>query len=143
MHDPGSKSYCVRMVVQGVPVYGVVDSSTDISIMGGKKVAAAAKLRKKDFSPQDQVPHNYDRSAFHLDRRVNLDVEFLDKTMNTPIDQMLLSSFCCRREFVGNWVSFLTTQQCSPSLQGRGQGVSRLCQAMRRTSVRYFLSECS
>ena len=63
MHDRGSKPQCVRVVVQGVPLYGIVDSAADITIMGGdafKQVAAAAKLRK-DFKTPDQVPHNYDR----------------------------------------------------------------------------------
>jgi hypothetical protein len=88
-------------VVQGVPMYGIVDSAADITIMGGnafKQVAAAAKLRKKDFTPPDQVPHNYDHRPFHLDGWVNLDIEFLDKAMNTPIyvkmdvhEQLLLS----------------------------------------------------
>ena len=61
VHDRGSKSQCVR-VVQGVPMCGIVDSAADITIMGGnafKQVAAAAKLKKKDFKPPDQVPHNY------------------------------------------------------------------------------------
>ena len=64
MHDRGSKPQCVRVVVQGVPMYGIVDSAADITIMGGnafKQVAAAAKLKKKDFKPPDQVPRNYDR----------------------------------------------------------------------------------
>ena len=64
VHDRGSKPQCVRVVVQGVPMYGIVDSAADITIMGGdafKQVAAAAKMRKKDFKPPDQVPHNYDR----------------------------------------------------------------------------------
>ena len=107
VHDRGSKPQCVRVVVQGVPMYGIVDSAADITIMGGnafKQVAAAAKLRKKDFKTPDQVPHNYDRRPFHLDGRVNLDIEFLDKAMNTPIyvkmdahEQLLLSEGVCRQ----------------------------------------------
>ena len=52
VHDRGSKSQCIRVVVQGVPMYGIVDIAADITIMGGnafKQVAAAAKLRKKNF----------------------------------------------------------------------------------------------
>ena len=88
-------------------MYGIVDSAADITIMGGdafKQVAAAAKLRKKDFKTPDQVPHNYDRRPFHLDGRVNLDIEFLDKAMNTPVyvkmdahEQLLLSEGVCRQ----------------------------------------------
>ena len=89
VHDHGSKPQCVRVVVQGVPMYGMVDSAVDITIMGGdafKQVAAAAKLKRKCFKPPDQMPHNYDRRPFYLDGGgVNLDVEFQDKAMNTPI----------------------------------------------------------
>ena len=51
--DKGSKAHCVKVSVQGVPMYGVVDSGADITIIGGemfKQVAAAAKLRKKILS---------------------------------------------------------------------------------------------
>ena len=106
VHDCGSKSQCVRVVLQGVPMYGIVDSDTDITIMGGnafKQVAAAAKLKKKHFNPPDQVSHNYDHRPFHLDGRVNLYVEF-HKAMNTPIyvkmdahEQLLLSEGVCRQ----------------------------------------------
>ena len=44
------------------------------------------------------MPHNYHRRPFHLDGRVNLDIEFPDEAMNTPIyvkmdahEQLLLS----------------------------------------------------
>ena len=107
VHDRGSKSQCVRVVIQGVPTYGIVDSAADITIMGGnafKQVAAAAKFKKKDFKPPDRVPHNYDRRPIHLDGWVNLDVEFLDKAMNTPIyikmdahEQLLLSEGVCQQ----------------------------------------------
>ena len=69
VHDHGSKPQCVRVVVQGVPTYGKVDSAADITIMGRdvfKQVVAAAKLKRKDFKPLDQVPHNYDCRPFHL-----------------------------------------------------------------------------
>ena len=48
------------MQVQGVPT----DTGADITIMGGKlfkKVAAAARLKKRDFKKPDGVPRTYDR----------------------------------------------------------------------------------
>ena len=77
VHDHRSIPRCVRVVVQGVPMYGIVDSAADITVMGGdafKQVAAAAKSKRNVFEPPDQVPRNYDRRPFHLDGRVNLDV---------------------------------------------------------------------
>ena len=68
VRDKGSNAHCVKVSVQGVPIYGVVDSGTDITIIGGemfKQAAAAAKLR---------TPHNYDQQPFHVDGRMDLDI---------------------------------------------------------------------
>lgn len=45
--DQGSKPHRAKVVVQGVPMFGVVDTGADITILGGemfKRVAAFAKL---------------------------------------------------------------------------------------------------
>ncbi len=58
VQDMGSQPHCAKVVVQGVPVEGVVDSGADITIMGGDLfncVATVAKLRKKDFKPPDSI----------------------------------------------------------------------------------------
>ena len=34
--DGGSVSQCVRLQIQGVPVFGIIDSGADITIMGGE-----------------------------------------------------------------------------------------------------------
>ena len=105
--DGGSHAHCVKVSVQGVPVYGLVDSGADISIVGGalfKRIAAAARLKKRDFKPADKVPRTYNQQPFHLDGRMDLDVTFGEKTMCTPIyikmdafDQLLLSEGVCRQ----------------------------------------------
>ena len=59
VEDKGSTHQQARVIVGGVPMYGVVDTGSDVTIMSGslfKQVAAAARLRKKDFRPC-----NYDR----------------------------------------------------------------------------------
>ena len=58
----GSGSRCVKVDVQGVPVYGLIDTGSDITIIGGtmlKKVAAAARLHKKNFKSVDKVTYTY------------------------------------------------------------------------------------
>ena len=95
--DKGSVPQCVMVFLQGVPVYGLIDSGADISIIGGslfKRVATVAKLRKRDFQKADRTPQTY----------VDLDVSFADKKMRTPIyvkmdahDQLLLSEGICRQ----------------------------------------------
>ncbi len=65
-------------------------------------MAAAAKLRKKDFKKLDKTPHNYERQPFTLDGRLDLDISFNDKTIHTPVyvkmdtqEQLLWSKCVC------------------------------------------------
>ena len=57
--DQESQSMCVPLQVEGVLAYGLIDTGADITIMGAqlfKKVAAVAKLRKKNFKPAGKTP---------------------------------------------------------------------------------------
>ena len=63
LRDSGSFPHCAKISLQGVPVYGILDSGTDISIIGGtlfKRVAAAARLKKHDLKKADKIPRTYD-----------------------------------------------------------------------------------
>ena len=92
---------------KGVPAYGIVDTGADITIIGGelfKKVAAVARLKKKDFKEADKTPRNYDWQPFSLDGRMDLDVIFNDTAIKTPVyikmdahHQLLLSEGICRQ----------------------------------------------
>ena len=105
--DEGSKSQKAKVIVGGVPLSGIIDSGADITIMGGlafKQVAAVAKLKKRDFKPPDKVPRNYDRQPFHIDGKIDVNIEFDGKTMLTPIyikmdapELLLLSEGVCRQ----------------------------------------------
>ena len=107
VEDCGSNNKCVRVEVQNVPVYGFVDTGADITILGGKvfqKVAALAKLKKKDFKPCDKTACNYDGKLLHLDGKMHLNITFGGHTMSTPIyikmdaeEQLLLSEGVCRQ----------------------------------------------
>ena len=57
--DKDSRPQYVNIQVQGFLTSGVIDMDADIIVMGGelfKKVAATARLRKKDFKKSDRVP---------------------------------------------------------------------------------------
>ena len=105
VNDRGSKARYVDILIQGVPVTGVIDTGADITIMNGtllKKVAATAKLKKKQLKKADKCPRTYDRRQFSLDGRLDLDITFGEKTMSTPIylkmdahDELLLSEGVC------------------------------------------------
>ena len=107
VEDQGSQSRCARIRIAGVPVYGIVDSGADITIIGGdlfRRVAANARLRKRDFKKADKTPRTYSQQPFSLDGKMDLDLTFDDKTMKTTVyikmdarDQLLLSEGVCRQ----------------------------------------------
>ena len=105
--DQGSHSQSVVVEIEGVPVRGVVDTGSDITIIGGhlfKHVATTARLRKRQFKPPDRLPRAYNHQPFRLDGRMDLRVSFGEKDMVTPIyvkmdapDPLLLSEGVCRQ----------------------------------------------
>ena len=105
--DKGSESQCVRVLIQGVPSVGLVNTAADITIIGGdlfKKVASVARLKKRDFKLADKTPRTYDQRPFKVDGKMDLDISFGDMTMQTPVyikmdaaDQLLLSEGVCRQ----------------------------------------------
>ena len=88
-----------------MPTSGIIDTGADITIMGGelfKKVAAAARLKKRDFKKPDCVPRTYDRKEFLLHGRSDLEIIVDGKVLCSPIyikmdanEQLLLSEGVC------------------------------------------------
>jgi len=69
-----------------------------------RKVAAVARLRKKDFKKPDKQPRTYDQRTFELDGMMYMEIQFKDKVIKTPVyikmdahDQLLLSEGLCRQ----------------------------------------------
>ena len=55
-----SKFQFMKVDVQGVPMRGVVNTAAGITIINGpmfKRVAAVARLYKRDFKAPDKTPH--------------------------------------------------------------------------------------
>ena len=104
--DQGSNPQCARLVVGGVPMEGVVDSGSDITILGGemfKQVSTVARLHKKDFKSPDKQPRTYNQQTYHIDGKVEVDISFDDRTKKTAVyvkmdapKQLLLSEDVCR-----------------------------------------------
>lgn len=64
--DGGSISQCAILQVQGVPVFGIIGSGSDITIMGRemlKKLAAAARLKR--FQETRQGPSAIRSAIIH------------------------------------------------------------------------------
>ena len=107
VQDQGSHSHIAKVLVQGYPADGIVDSCADITIINGhllKQVAAAAKLRKRDLKKADKTPLTYNRQTFSLDGRFDLNIAYGEKVLRTPVyvkldphDPLLLSEGVCRQ----------------------------------------------
>ena len=130
--DGGSKCQYAKVVIGGVPLYGIVDSGADITIMGSnafKQVATVAKLRKRDFKPPDKAPKNYDLKPFHVDGMIEIDVEFQDKAMITPIyvkmdapEELLLSEGVCRQlSIISYHPEVQTSATAKPTTSSKGE----------------------
>ena len=93
--------------IEGVPARGIVDTGSDITIIGGqlfKHVATMACLHKRQFKPPDKSPHTYNHQPFHQDGQMDLRISFGNRDMVTPIymkmnapDPLLLSDGVCRQ----------------------------------------------
>ena len=93
--------------MQGVPCEGVIDTGSDIMIMGGKlfkRIAAIARLRKRDFHPADKTSVAYGRQPFSLHGKMSLSISFGGREMVTPIyikmdseEPLLLAEGVCRQ----------------------------------------------
>ena len=107
VNDRGSKPQFAVVLIQGVPATGVIDTGADITIIGGElfqKVAAAARVKKRDFKRADKISRTYDQQTFILHGKMDLDISFGDKTMSTAVyvkmdanDQLLLSEGVCNQ----------------------------------------------
>ena len=95
-----------------------------------KKIAAVARLHKKDFMPADKTPYNYDKKPFHLDGKLVLDVSFQDHTMKTDVyvkmdalEPLLLSEGVCRQLEIVTYHPDVETSQPQAEAAGATIGV--------------------
>jgi hypothetical protein len=105
--DRGSKPQYADVQIENIPARGVIDSGSDITIMGGelfRHVATVARLRKSQLRKPNRVPKAYDGRTFTLDGMMDLDITFNGVTMKTPIyikatasEQLLLGEGVCRQ----------------------------------------------
>ena len=127
LRDEGSVPKCVSVLIQGVAATGLIDSGADITIMGGelfKRVAVAAKLKKRDLHKSDKTPKTYDQRTFTLDGRMMLTIEFDEKCLTTSVylkmdspDDLLLSEGVCRQLGIIQYHSEVRPVRESPKLE--------------------------
>ena len=71
-----NKPQCARIMIQVVPVIGIIDTIADITIIEGTLVVNVPRLKKKNFKPPDITPQTYHQRSFKLDGQMKLEVEF-------------------------------------------------------------------
>ena len=123
--DRGSKQQYANVQLEGVPARGIIDSGSEITIVGGelfRKVAAVARLRKSQFQGPDKVPRTYDGRTFVLHGKIELDISFEGKTMKTAVyvkadapDQLLLGEGVCRQLQIISYHPAILNQRRSDS----------------------------
>ena len=67
-----------------------------------------AKLKRKNFQKSDKTPRSYDMRVFTLDGRMDLDITFEDRTINTPVyikmdsptNLLLSEGVCCQLQIL-------------------------------------------
>lgn len=106
--NTGSKSQSVLVEIEGVPARGIVDTGSDITIIGGelfKHVATMARLQKQQLKPPDKSPLTYNQQPFSLDGRMDLCVSFGEKDILTPYISRWMHSIscCCQRGCADFW----------------------------------------
>ena len=86
--NKGSRQQYANVVIEGVPVTGVIDSGAEITIINGKlfaRIAVVAQPKKSQLKPQDKIPKTYDRRMFTLDGRIDGTVERFNQTLKTML----------------------------------------------------------
>ena len=107
-----SKSHCVDVKIEGVSTTGVIDTSSDITIIRGDllyHIVEKANLKIEDLKAPQLKACIYDQKPIILDGQMNMKVSLGDKTITTTVfvklvapHQLLLSESVCRQlEIVG------------------------------------------
>ena len=98
---------CVKVLIEGVPVTGLIDTGSDITIIRGDlfyKIAAVANLDMCSMKDVGQEVCTYDQKPIALDGCIDMKITFGEKNIVTTVyvklvapDQLLLSESACHR----------------------------------------------
>ena len=98
---------CVKVLIKGVPVIGLIDTGSDITIIRGDlfyKIAAVANLDMCSIKEVSQKVCTYDQKPIALDGCIDMKITFGEKNIVTTVyvklvapDQLLLSESACHQ----------------------------------------------
>ena len=101
------QSSCVEVKVEGVPVTGLIDTGSDITIIRGDlfyHIVETARLEESRLQPADLKACTYDQKPITLDGQMDLHISFSERVICTTVyvklvapDKLLLSeAVCCQ-----------------------------------------------
>ena len=125
MSTKKSGSCCVEVMIEGVPVTGLIDTGSDITIIRGDlfyQIIPESGLKVESLKPAEQKACTYDQKPITLDGRMDMKVSFGDKTIIATVyvklvapDQLLLSESVCRHLGIVNYhPNVQSVEVCQP-----------------------------
>ena len=104
MSTKKSGSCCVEVMIEGVPVTGLIDTGSDITIIRGDlfyQIISESGLKVESLKPAEQKACTYDQKPITLDGQMDMKVSFGNKTIIATVyvklvapDQLLSETVC-------------------------------------------------
>ena len=106
MSTKKSGSCCVEVMIEGVPVTGIIDTGSDVTIIREDlfyQIISESGLKVESLKPAEQKAYTYDQKPITIDGQMDIKVSFGDMTIIATVyvklvipDQLLLSEtlFC-------------------------------------------------
>ena len=124
------QSSCVEVKVEGIPVTGLIDTGSDITIIRGDliyHIFGITGLDESRLKPADLKACTYDQKPITLDGQIDLHISFGEKVICTTAyvklvapDQLLLSeTVCCQLGIVSYHPSVQSMQGCYTTVTSR------------------------
>ena len=124
------QSSCVEVKVEGIPVTGLIDTGSDITIIRGDliyHIFGITGLDESRLKPADLKACTYDQKPITLDGQIDLHISFGEEVICTTAyvklvapDQLLLSeTVCCQLGIVSYHPSVQSMQGCYTTVTPR------------------------
>jgi len=123
---------CIEVQIEGVPIRGIVDTGSDITILSGpafREIVNISKVPKKEqFKPANRKAYTYGHHPLSLDGQIDLHTKFGEKCicetvyikLDAPDTLLLSENVCCKLDIV----SYHPDVQ--PVDQGRPKGKKKI-----------------
>ena len=99
---------CIEVQIEGVPIRGIVDTSSDITIITGpafREIVNISKVpKRKQFKPAKRKAYTYGHHPLSLDGQIDLHIKFGKKCicetvyikLDAPDTLLLSENVCCK-----------------------------------------------